>query len=220
MSTRAYAPRTSPPNRRSTGTAARPTRHREGDGEGERDGKTQRLPDQPGAEPFSDQPGATQRQSMMLDDLFSDVGNDPDALASTLAAHLGSGDCRAVLLVGRTHKGQGFRVQMRAENRTLDHKHRLSSTGPGVARATAPVADIVRALTAAGLEADASSEAEEDAGSYLLYRVLADLPDGPLTPSIGLLRAPAPANEAAVRKGVKAAASAMASHLTPLPRAG
>ncbi|HBI18761.1 MAG TPA: hypothetical protein DDY79_05460, partial [Brevundimonas sp.] len=71
---------------------------------------------------------------------------------------------------------QGFRVQMRAENRTLDHKHRLSSTGPGVARATAPVADIVRALTAAGLEADASSEAEEDAGSYLLYRVLADLP--------------------------------------------
>ena len=146
------------------------------------------------------------------------VGDDPDALASTLAARLGSGECRAVLLVGRTHQGQGFRVQMRAENRTLDHKHRLSSTGPAVARATAPVADIVRALTAAGLEADASSEAEKDAGSYLLYRVLADLPDGPLTPSIGLLRAPAPANEAAVRKGIKAAASAMASHLTPLPR--
>ncbi|WP_200808760.1 hypothetical protein [Brevundimonas sp. SH203] len=145
-------------------------------------------------------------------------GNDPDALASTLAARLGSGDCRAVLLVGRTHKGQGFRVQMRAENRTLDYKHRLSSTGPGVARATAPVADILRALSAAGLQADASSEAEEDAGSYLLYRVLADLPDGAVTPSIGLLRAPAPANEAAVRKGVKAAASAMASHLTPLPR--
>ena len=145
---------------------------------------------------------------------------DPDELASTLAARLGSGECRAVLLVGRTQKGAGFRVQMRAENRTLDYKHRLSSTGPGVARSTAPVADILRALTAAGLQADASSEAEEDAGSYLLYRVLADLPDGPLTPSIGLLRAPAPANEAAVRKGVKAAASAMASHLTPLPRVG
>ena len=146
------------------------------------------------------------------------AGDDPDALASTLAARLGSGECRAVLLVGRTHKAQGFRVQMRAENRTLDHKHRLSSTGPGVARATAPVADILRALTAAGLQADASSEAEEDAGSYLLYRVLADLPDGPLTPAIGLLRAPAPANEAVVRKGIKAAASAMASHRTPLPR--
>ncbi|WP_241004628.1 hypothetical protein [Brevundimonas fontaquae] len=145
---------------------------------------------------------------------------DPDELASTLAARLGSGECRAVLLVGRTQKGAGFRVQMRAENRTLDYKHRLSSTGPGVARTTAPVADMVRALTAAGLQADASSDIEEDAGSYLLYRVLSDLPDGPLTPSIGLLRAPAPANEAAVRKGVKAAASAMASHLTPLPRIG
>lgn len=145
---------------------------------------------------------------------------DPDELASTLAARLGSGECRAVLLVGRTQKGAGFRVQMRAENRTLDYKHRLSSTGPGVARTTAPVADMVRALTAAGLQADASSDIEEDAGSYLLYRVLSDIPDGPLTPSIGLLRAPAPANEAAVRKGVKAAASAMASHLTPLPRIG
>ncbi|MDQ1192595.1 pyrrolidone-carboxylate peptidase [Brevundimonas vesicularis] len=145
---------------------------------------------------------------------------DPDELASTLAARLGSGECRAVLLVGRTQKGAGFRVQMRAENRTLDYKHRLSSTGPGVARTTAPVADMIRALTAAGLQADASSDIEEDAGSYLLYRVLSDLPDGPLTPSIGLLRAPAPANEAAVRKGVKAAASAMASHLTPLPRVG
>lgn len=145
---------------------------------------------------------------------------DPDELASTLAARLCSGECRAVLLVGRTQKGAGFRVQMRAENRTLDYKHRLSSTGPGVARTTAPVADMVRALTAAGLQADASSDIEEDAGSYLLYRVLSDLPDGPLTPSIGLLRAPAPANEAAVRKGVKAAASAMASHLTPLPRVG
>jgi len=145
---------------------------------------------------------------------------DPDELASTLAARLGSGECRAVLLVGRTQKGASFRVQMRAENRTLDYKHRLSSTGPGVARTTAPVADMVRALTAAGLQADASSDIEEDAGSYILYRVLSDLPDGPLTPSIGLLRAPAPANEAAVRKGVKAVASAMASHLTPLPRVG
>ena len=145
---------------------------------------------------------------------------DPDVLASTLAARLGSGECRAVLLVGRTQKGDGFRVQMRAENRTLDYKDRLSRTGPGIARTTDPVADMVRALNAAGLEADATSEVEEDVGSYLLYRVLSDLPDGPLTPSIGLLRAPAPANEAAVRKGIKAAASAMASHLTPLPRAG
>ncbi|WP_395945618.1 hypothetical protein [Brevundimonas sp.] len=143
---------------------------------------------------------------------------DPDALAASLGEHLRSGDCRAVLLVGRTHKGDGFRMQMRAENRTLDRKDRLSRTGPGVARTTAPVADIVRALNAVGLSADASSEAEEDAGSYLLYRVLADLPEGPHTPAVGLLRAPMPADEAAVKKGVKAAASVMAGHMALLPR--
>lgn len=146
------------------------------------------------------------------------AGGDPEALASRLSAHLKNGDCRAVLLVGRTHKAGGFRVQMRAENRALDRRERLSQTGPGVARSTAPIADMVRALNAAGLAADASSDAEDDAGSYLLYRVLADLPDGPNTPAVGLLRAPVPADEAAMRKGVKAAASAMAGHLAPLGR--
>ncbi len=146
-------------------------------------------------------------------------GGDPETLATTLADHLRSGDCRAVLLVGRTRRADGFRVQMRAENRALDRKARLSRTGPGVARTTAPVADIVRALNAAGLEAGASSEAEEDAGSYLLYRVLADLPEGPHVPAIGLLRVPGPADETAIRKGVKAAATAIASHLAPQTRA-
>lgn len=141
----------------------------------------------------------------------------PDALAATLGAHLKSGDCRAVLLVGRTHRG-GFRMQMRAENRTLDRKDRLSRTGPGLARTTAPVADIVRVLNAAGLPAEASSEAEDDVGSYLLYRVLADLPEGPHTPAVGLLRAPAPADEAEIKKAVKAAASVMAGHMALLPR--
>ncbi|MBB3871089.1 MAG: hypothetical protein KYX67_01840 [Brevundimonas sp.] len=144
--------------------------------------------------------------------------DNPDALAEILGQHLRSGDCRAVLLVGRNHKSGGFRMQMRAENRTLDRKDRLSRTGPGVARTTAPVADIVRALNAAGLDADASSEAEEDAGSYLLYRILADLADGPNTPAVGLLRAPLPADENLVKRGVKAAASVMAGHMALLPR--
>ena len=143
---------------------------------------------------------------------------DPDALAEILGQQLKSGACRAVLLVGRNHKSGGFRMQMRAENRTLDRKDRLSRTGPGVTRTTAPVADIVRALNAAGLDADASSEAEEDTGSYLLYRILADLADGPHTPAVGLLRAPVPADENAVKKGVKAAASVMAGHMALLPR--
>ena len=87
-----------------------------------------------------------------------------------------------------------------------------------MARATAPVADIVRALNNAGLPAAASSDSEDDAGSYLLYRVLSSLPDGPDTPAVGLLRAPEGEPDDAVQRAVKATAEAMARHLSPLPR--
>jgi pyrrolidone-carboxylate peptidase len=145
--------------------------------------------------------------------------DEPNALASTLSAHLSDRRCRALLLVGRTRGHGGFRLQMRAENRSLDGAPRPDGVGPSVARATAPVAEMVRALKEAGLAADATSEAEDDAGSYLLYRVLADLPDGSDTPAVGLLRAPENEPDAAVQQAVKAAAQAMARHLSPLPRA-
>ena len=140
-------------------------------------------------------------------------GRDPVRAISTIAR------CRAVLLlVGRTRRSDGFRLQIRAENRALDGGERLDQVGPGMARATAPVADIVRALNEAGLTADASSDAEDDAGSYLLYRVLSGLPDGAGHAGVGLLRAPEHEADAAVQRAVKAAAQAMARHLSPLPR--
>lgn len=145
-------------------------------------------------------------------------GGEPDALASALSAHLADRRCRGLLLVGRTRRSDAFRLQLRAENRSLDGVRRLNNVGPGVARATAPVADIVRALNEAGLSVDASSDAEEDAGSYLLYRVLSNLPEGLDTPAVGLLRAPEIAPDAAVQRAVKTAAQAMARHLSPLPR--
>lgn len=143
---------------------------------------------------------------------------DPDTLAATLSTYLTDRRCRALLLVGRTRGHEGFRLQMRAENRTLDGAQRLDGVGPSVARATAPVAEMVRALKEAGLTADATSEAEDDAGSYLLYRVLANLPDGSDTPAVGLLRAPENESDDAVQRAVKTAAQAMARHLSPLPR--
>lgn len=147
------------------------------------------------------------------------AANDPEVLAATLSDHLGDPQCRALLLVGRTRAGgDDFRVQVRAVNRSLDGTGRLDEVGPGVARATAPVADMVRALTESGLAAEVSSEAEDDAGSYLLYRVLSSLPEGADTPAIGLLRAPEDAVDAVVQKAVKTAAQAMARHLSPLPR--
>lgn len=141
-----------------------------------------------------------------------------ETLAAQLSAMIASGECGALLLVGRTAHPGAFRLQMRAENRSLDRGDRLDHTGPGVVRATAPTAEIVRDLAAAGLNALAASDAEEDAGSYILYRILNDLPDGAASPAIGLIRAPSDAPDAKVQVAVKTAASVIARHLAPLPR--
>lgn len=145
-------------------------------------------------------------------------GGEPEALAETLTAHLTDQRCRGLLLVGRTRRSTTFRLQIRAENRSLDGVHRLTTVGPAIARATAPAADIVRALNEAGVSVDTSSDAEDDAGSYLLYRVLAALPEGVDTPAVGLLRAPENESDAVLQRAVKIAAEAMARHLSPLPR--
>lgn len=142
----------------------------------------------------------------------------PVRLAATLSDHLRSGDCRAVLLVGRTRRSDRFRIQLRAENRTEDGAARLLPTGPATARTTAPVADIVQAMREAGLAVDANSEEEEDAGGFLLYSVLSGLPDDLDVPAVGLLRAPMNVSPSAVARGVKAAAAAIARNLAPLPR--
>lgn len=144
--------------------------------------------------------------------------DDPQTLATTLSGHLRDPDCRGLLLVGRTQRGGDFRIQIRAENLTLDGTRRMDAIGPGLARATAPGADMVRALTGSGLTAAVSSDAEPDAGSYLLYQVLARLPEGGDAPAVGLLRAPEQAADPDVQRAVKAAAQAMASHFSPLPR--
>lgn len=143
---------------------------------------------------------------------------EPEVLAVTLSEALASPACRGLLLVGRTRQEGGFKLQIRTENRSLDGTHRGDADGPGIARATAPTAEMVREMTDAGLKAGVSSEAEDDVGSYLLYRVLAALPEGVDTPAVGLLRAPVDAADERVQRAVKAAAQAMARHLAPLPR--
>lgn len=144
---------------------------------------------------------------------------DPEALVDTLSAHLRDNGTRALLLVGRSRRANGFQLQVRAENRALIGGERLDEVGPSLARATAPAAEIVRALADAGLEARATSEAEEDVGSYVLYRLLAGLPEHADTPAIGLLRAPPSGDDADVQRAVKTTAQAIARHLSPLPRA-
>lgn len=143
---------------------------------------------------------------------------DPAMLAGLINGELSTTEGLAVLLVGRTRRTDGFRLQMRAENRALAGGAKLSSTGPALARATAPVAEMVRALNDAGLSADASSESEEDVGSYLLYRVLTALPDNADAPSVALLRVPASIDAEQLRQGVQTAAGVMARHMAPLAR--
>ncbi len=145
--------------------------------------------------------------------------DEPATLAGMITGALDDADCRAVLLVGRTRKADRFRLQMRAENRALSGNKKLSETGPALARATAPVAEMVRALGDAGFAAEATSDCEEDVGSYLLYRVLTALPDNADAVAVGLLRTPGGLDADAARRGVETAARAMARHLTPLPRA-
>ncbi|NBB52572.1 hypothetical protein GVN24_30280 [Rhizobium sp. CRIBSB] len=142
----------------------------------------------------------------------------PDALAETLIEHLRDASCRGVLLVGRTRESGSFRIQTRAENRMPGKPHRIDPNAPGLARTTVPVADIVRALNDAGLLAVATSEAEDDSGDYLLFRVLNAMSEGTDTPAVGLLRAPVDLTDEVVAAGIKAAAAAIAAHMSPLPR--
>jgi hypothetical protein len=174
------------------------------------------APDESGWDPVEDLSGEPWSPSGAR--TVAVAADDPETLAATLSAHLDDPRCRALLLVGRTRHADGFRLQMRAEDRAPDGVRRIGGVGPSVARATAPVAEMVRALHEAGLSADATSDAEDDVGSFLLYRVLTNLPDGSDTPAVGLLRAPEDAADAAVQRAVKTAAQAMARHLSPMGR--
>ncbi|MBX9706689.1 MAG: hypothetical protein K2X61_01995 [Caulobacteraceae bacterium] len=144
--------------------------------------------------------------------------DEPDALARRIVNELADETCRAVLLVGRSRKSDRFHVQLRAENRALKGGRKLAVTGPAVARATAPASEMVRAISDVGFIAEATSDSEDDAGSYLLYRILTALPDNADAAAIGLLRTPAGLEPEAARRGVEAAATAIARHLSPLPR--
>lgn len=142
----------------------------------------------------------------------------PTRLADQLSDHLRDPRCRALLLVGRTQRADGFQLQLRAEHRAPDGARSDHGTAPSVARATAPIAEMVRALGDAGIPAAATSDAEDDTGTFLLYSVLSALPDGIDTPAIGMLRGPDAATDEAFTKAVKIAAQAMARHMSPISR--
>lgn len=138
----------------------------------------------------------------------------PEPLAERLSRHLEDGGVRALLLVGGGH-GDGFELQLRAENRDPGGTKRGDRLGPALARATAPAAAVIQGLADAGVTARSTSEVDPDVGSYLLYRVLAGLPDDGETPAVALLRAPPETPSPEVCKAVKTAAQVLTQHLSP-----
>src|SRR5690606_5878845 len=85
---------------------------------------------------------------------LGDVSTDDEGLQA-ISDGLVDNDCVAVLLIGSDDHEESFRVQMRAENRRggSGRDARILKDGPAVARATAPVAEVVRALREAGMQA-------------------------------------------------------------------
>lgn len=106
----------------------------------------------------------------------------------------------AVLLVATARRSPDFAIEMRAQNRVsitkpdsagqLRPSGRIASVGPAVARATAPVADMLHGLLDVGLKAHASSEAGDYICNYVLYRLLTEVASDTGAPPLGCLRAP------------------------------
>lgn len=142
----------------------------------------------------------------------------PEALARGLNEAMATPGVRGMLLVGTADEGAEVLIPVRALNRVPDGTSRAVEHGPGVARATAPAGDIIRALAQAGHPARMEPEGATGTGGYLLYQVLASVPDNVLTPSVGLLLVPPGMDAELIREVVKKAAAAVAASLTPLPR--
>lgn len=144
--------------------------------------------------------------------------DQPQDLAQALQLALATPGVRGLLLIGEAEQGDEALIPLRAWNRSADGATRAMVDGPGVMRATVPAADMINALGQVDLPARIDPEGATGTGGFLLYHVLASVPDQVLAPSVGLLLLPPDLGGPVLREAVKAAASAMAASLAPLPR--
>lgn len=141
---------------------------------------------------------------------------DADDLAQVVTDMVVNQQVAAVLLVGRTSSSGKIHVQTRAENRIPGTLQRDTPLGAGIVRATLSTADVLRDLDQAGLAAHARSEAEDDEGSHLLFRILSQLSDHAATPPIGLMRLPRDMAPAQVNQAIRTVATSISRHLPAL----
>lgn len=154
--------------------------------------------------------------------------------AETVDEALRESRCDGALLLGVSGKAREFRVEMRARNhadrRRADadgkmwRNEKIDPTGPAVARSTAPVAEIMRAIQDEGFPAVASSDAGDYLCNFTLYRMLTGAGEGMDAPPVGFLHVPHAIERDGVEvsvsledleRAVKAAATAFALSLTP-----
>ena len=157
------------------------------------------------------------------DDVLWDALNAPDdadiETADLLARGISGGRWHALLFVAKGRSGGPLRVQLRAENRSPDGGGRLFPTGPAMARATAPAAELVRALQSAGFETEASSEGPHDPAGALFYRVLLALAECADAPPVGLVRLPADSAPEAIERTIATGVRVLARRMAPLRQA-
>ena len=134
-----------------------------------------------------------------------------DALLELMREHAASG----VLIVEAS--GRGVRVPLGAGNRRArsdgaaaasGRERRISPVGPGSARVTAPVAEMLRAIAAERMAASVVAEASDRRGNHLIYRLLTEAAAGAGAPTVGALLLPAAAGSDGL--GTDAAADARA----------
>jgi pyroglutamyl-peptidase len=154
--------------------------------------------------------------------------------AETIDEALREGRCDGALLLGVAGKAREFRVEMRARNHVDRHKpdadgklwrnEKIDPTGPAVARSTAPVAEMVRAIQDEGYPSVASSDAGDYLCNFSLYRLLTGVGEGADGPPVGFLHVPrfferdgvdVPVELDDLERAVKAAATAFAFSLMP-----
>ncbi len=157
-----------------------------------------------------------------------------NASAEIIAEAVRASGCNGVLMLGIAGKAREFRVEMRATNHVdrrrpdadgkLWRTDKIDPTGPASLRSTAPVADMVRAIEAAGYPSVASSDCGDYLCNFSFYRLLTGLGDTAGTPPVSFIHVPRalvkngediPLDVEHMERAVKAAASAFALNLAP-----
>jgi pyroglutamyl-peptidase len=133
-------------------------------------------------------------------------------------------EANAILLLAASTQSAEFRIEMRAQNRAARRRadaegelwsdDRILPTGPGVMRATAPVAEMVQAIRSAGHGVRASSESGDYLGNFVLYRLLAECGADAQKRPVGCLTIPARIDLEAAEQAVKAGVQAFAARLS------